>query len=85
GLWCVQHLLFDRDAGNRGACFHRGPLAKFLGRSTVGERNFVAVYTTSFQIGRAQVGAGGGITQMNRESDLPSKAISDSDAKEIEQ
>jgi hypothetical protein len=31
GLCCVQHLLFDWDAGNRGACFHRGPLAELLG------------------------------------------------------
>ena len=60
GLCCVQHLLFDRDAGNRGACFHRGPLAELLGRSTVGERNFVAVCAISYQIGRAQVGDAGG-------------------------
>jgi hypothetical protein len=61
-------------------------LAEFLGRSTVGERNFIAVYTISYQIGWAQVGAGRGITQVNRESDLPlPTAISDSDAKEIKQ
>jgi MFS family permease len=46
---------------------------------------FVAVCAISYQIGRAQVGDAGGITRMNRESDLPLKTISDSDAKEIEQ